>query len=87
MSRRLVVDHIDNNKLNNHKDNLFKLLIKRINNSKILFPLHNTQVFLYGETSYKKWRAEIRINRKNKFLGRFHKEIDAAKTYQDELKT
>lgn len=81
--RRLVVDHIDNNKLNNHKDNL-QIVNQRINNSKDSVSTSQYPGVSW-ETSYKKWRAEIRINRKNKFLGRFTQEIDAAKAYQNEL--
>lgn len=81
--RKLVVDHKDNNKLNNHKDNL-QIVTQRINNSKDSIST-SKHIGVSWEKSYNKWRAEIRINGKNKFLGRFSQEIDAANAYQEEL--
>lgn len=81
--RKLIVDHIDNNKLNNHKDNL-QIVNQRINNSKDSVST-SKYTGVSWEKSYNKWRAEIRVNGKNKFLGRFTQEIDAAKAYQREL--
>lgn len=81
--RELVVDHIDNNKLNNHYSNL-QIVSQRINNSKDRTGTSKyTGVSL--ETSTGKWRSEIRISGKNIFLGRFNNEKEAYEAYEKEL--
>ncbi len=81
--RKLIVDHIDNNKLNNRKDNL-QIVTQRINNLKDSISTSKYPGVSW-EKSCNKWRAEIRIDGKNKFLGRFTQEIDAAEAYKDEF--
>lgn len=81
---KVVVDHKDNDKLNNRADNL-QLTTKR----------HSTSKDRGGTSKYtgvcwnkadKKWRAQIRINGKKKYLGSFDKEEDASKAYQKKLR-
>lgn len=81
--RTLVVDHINNNKLDNRPENL-QIVTQRVNNSKDSIGT-SQYVGVSFDKSYNKWRAEIRIQGKNKFLGRFIQEIDAARAYQNEL--
>jgi len=81
--RYLVVDHRDNNKLNNYYKNL-QIVTQRVNNSKDSIST-STFTGVSWESSCKKWRSEIRIDGKNKFLGRFNKEEDAAQAYINEL--
>lgn len=81
--RNLVVDHINNNKLDNRPENL-QIVSQRINNSKDSIGTSKYPGVSY-ETSYNKWRSEIRINGKNKFLGRFENEEEASQSYQNEL--
>ena len=78
-----AIQHIDNNKLNNRKDNL-QIVTQRINNLKDSISTSKYPGVSW-EKSCNKWRAEIRIDGKNKFLGRFTQEIDAAEAYKDEF--
>lgn len=81
---KIVVDHIDNDKLNNKVENL-QLTTNR----------HNTSKDKKGTSKYtgvcwrkarQKWRARIAINGKLKHLGYFENELDAHEAYQDKLK-
>mgnify|MGYP003652292995 CR=1 FL=1 len=81
---KMVVDHIDTNKLNNKLYNL-QVITHRENLSKDRKGISKyTGVFLAkGRT---KWRASININGKTKHLGCFVNEKDASQAYQNELK-
>jgi len=81
-----VVDHIDNNRLNNRLDNL-QLTTQRHNLSKD--KKGGTSKYV-GVTLYKptgKYVSKIRINGKLKHLGYFTNELKAAEAYQDKLKS
>lgn len=83
---KIVVDHINSNKLNNNLNNL-QLISQRENTSK---DKKNCSSKYTGVTWYKpsnKWQAKIHINRKLKHLGYFHNELDASNKYQETLKT
>ena len=79
---KLVVDHIDNNKINDKLYNL-QVITQRQNLSKD--KKNGTSkyigVYKYGH----KWRSEIRINNKKNYLGTFKNEIEASQAYQQEL--
>ena len=79
---KLVVDHIDNNKINDKLYNL-QVITQRQNLSKD--KKNGTSnyigVYKYGH----KWRSDIRINNKKKYLGTFKNEIEASQAYQQEL--
>jgi len=83
--RNIVVDHINGNTLDNRKRNL-RLVDYRINsfNSVKNNPFATSK---YKGVSWnkkvKKWRAFIFINNKQKYLGAFHSEIEAAKAYNE----
>ena len=82
---REVVDHIDNDKLNNRAENL-QLTTQRNNASK---DRKGTSKYT-GVTWYKplnKWRAKIYTNGKHKYLGYFTCELEASQAYQEALKT
>jgi len=86
-----VIDHIDNNKLNNDLSNL-QIITNRHNASKDTFRIKN-KTSKYVGVSYRKsgkrlkrWRATIKINGKQVFLGNFKNEIDAHFAYQNALK-
>lgn len=83
-SLNLVVDHIDNEKLNNRLDNL-QLISHRKNISKDRKGT-SKYVGVYWSESHKKWRAQIVIKNKQKHLGSFEDELEASKAYQNELK-
>lgn len=79
----LVVDHKDNNKLNNNKSNL-----------QLITPRHNSSKDRKGTSKYtgvcwhkksKKWCASIQIKGKAVWLGVFFDELSASKTYQKAL--
>ena len=72
----LVVDHIDNNKLNNNLNNL-QLLSSRENNVKKGIGCKYYGVWKSPTTCKSKFTAGIYINKKNVYLGRFENEYDA----------
>jgi len=83
----LQVDHIDNDKLNNHIYNL-QLLDNRANCSKgwLISGKKTSQFTGVGwHTRNKMWRARIRVDNRQKLLGYFHSEHEAALTYQKVL--
>ena len=82
---KIVVDHIDNNKLNNHTSNL-QLISARENCSKDKKRGSSQYVGVCRKKSTKKWQASIQINGKLKHIGYFHSELDASNAYQDTLK-
>jgi len=77
----LVVDHIDNNKLNNHVDNL-QIITNRENTTKDKKGLVGAS---WNKTN-KKWISEISIKGERIYLGAFNKELEASNAYQDKLK-
>ena len=83
----IVVDHIDNNKLNNNLDNL-QLITHRENISKDKFRYNYSSKYVgvCWDNKNKKWRSRIRINGSQKHLGYFINEIDAHIAYQNKLK-
>jgi hypothetical protein len=83
---KLVVDHIDNNKLNNRFDNL-QVISTRENASKDRFGGSSKYLGVSKDKGSGKWRAQIILSNKVKNLGRFINEIDAHNAYQTALKT
>lgn len=83
----LIVDHIDNNKLNNNLINL-QLISSRVNNSKDTFRKKITSKFtgVCWNKRDKNWKSAIRIDGKTTNLGYFANEYDAHLTYQNKLK-
>lgn len=78
-----VVDHIDRDKLNNQKSNL--RIVTRMQNcrNRVKPDIKTTSKFkgVHFDKNRNKWKAEITINYKNKYLGRFDNEMDAVKAY------
>ena len=75
-------DHINDDKLDNRKDNLRSCTKSENNMNRKSYERSSSKykgVFLVK--SNKKWRASIGINGKRKTLGTFELEIDAAKAY------
>lgn len=76
----IYIDHIDRNPLNNSKSNL--RLSNSLQNSQNRTKTKGTTSSYIGvsfEKSTKKWRAALRNNGKDIFIGRFADEITAAK--------
>lgn len=83
----LQVDHINNDKTYNRIENL-QLLNNRENTSKMQLTRIHTSKYIGVSWNKRdnKWEARIGINGKNKFLGYFQYELEAAKAYQNALK-
>jgi len=86
---KLVVDHINTVKTDNRLQNL-QLITHRENLSKdkrwsLKYTSKYTGVFWYKPSQ--KWRAEITINGKTKYLGYFKTELEAHQAYQSKLET
>ncbi len=84
-TRKIVVDHKDNNKLNNHVDNL-QLISTRENCSKDRKGYSSKYVGVSWNKVSGKWKAGIYYSGREIRLGLFELEIDAANAYQKALK-
>jgi hypothetical protein len=76
------VDHVNGNQLDNRKENL--RIATQAQNAMNIGIRKNNKSGMKGvryEERRSKWRAEIKVNYKNKFLGYFDNKIDAAKSY------
>ena len=82
---KIVVDHIDNNKLNNRVSNL-QLISQRENSSKDKKNGTSKYVGVTWNKDRDKWVSRITINGKFKYLGYFTSEEEAAEAYQNALK-
>lgn len=80
---KILVDHIDGDGLNNQRSNLRLCTVTENNRNQI----HSAGTFssvykgVYWDKSKNTWAAEIRINKKKTYLGRFKNEKDAAIAY------
>ena len=81
---KIVVDHINGDKLNNRLENL-QLITNRENVSKDRNGCSSKFVGVHWDKSTSKWKAHIAIEGKQKHLGRFSNELQAAEAYQLEL--
>jgi hypothetical protein len=79
-----VVDHIDNDKMNNNLSNL-QLTTMRHNSSKDRINGTSKYTGVYWGKKRKKWVAKIKIDGVNIFLGRFENELEAHEAYQNAL--
>jgi hypothetical protein len=80
---RLLVDHRNNNTLDNRRDNL-RLATRRqntCNRRKTKSKTSSRFIGVYFDKRSGKWAAKIKFMNKVIWLGRFNSEIDAAKTY------
>lgn len=80
---KIVVDHIDNNPLNNNLDNL-QLITHRQNIVKDT--KRGTSKYVGVQKIGDKFRARIRIGKNNKSLGTFRCELKASYVYNKALK-
>ena len=81
---KTVVDHIDNNPLNNNVDNL-QLISHRENCSKDKKGTSKYTGVCFIEST-KKWKSYININGNSKTLGYFNSEIEASNAYKQKIK-
>lgn len=85
--RSLMVDHKDRNKLNNCRSNL--RVASALENGRNKTHLLSGTSKYRGVSWYKrdqKWIVHIRVNKRNKHLGIFTDEIEAAKRYNEAAK-
>jgi hypothetical protein len=78
-----IVDHIDNDPLNNYYTNL-QIISQRENTSKDKWRKNPSSQYVgvCWVKGKQKWRAQILINGKNKHLGYFNSELEAYDAYQ-----
>ena len=79
-----IVDHINNNKLDNRVENL-QVITQRENTSKDRRNKTSNYTGVYWYKPSNKWRANIYINGKSIHLGRFDSEYEAHLKYQEAL--
>ena len=82
---KLVVDHIDNDKLNNRLDNL-QIITQRENTSKDKYGKTSKYTGVSWHKQRNKWVARIVFNRAKEYLGSFTNEFDAHMAYSNRLK-
>lgn len=83
---KMVVNHKDLNKLNNHVSNL-EIITQRQNTNRQHKPHSSKYTGVYWCNTRNRWVSVIMINGKQKRLGRFKSEIQAHEKYQEVLKT
>lgn len=81
---KIVIDHIDNNRLNNRLDNL-QIISQRENTSKDRKGGASKYVGVSWDKRDSKYQSKIWVNRKYKCLGVFESEYDAHIAYQKAL--
>lgn len=84
-SRKLVVDHINNNQKDNRIENL-QIITNRENSSKDKHRYNKTSKYIGVCKVRDKWISGIRFNGVKENLGTFDTEIEAHKAYQRRLK-
>lgn len=82
---KIVVDHIDHNKLNDNLLNL-RLISQRENTNRKHLKSSSKFTGVSWSKQSNKWVASISINGKTKSLGYFVDEIESSKAYQKALK-
>ena len=81
----LVIDHINDNKLDNRVENL-QIVTQRFNTYKTQGKHSSKHKGVYWCKNRKKWKSAIRINGEKKHLGSFKCELAASYAYQKALK-
>lgn len=82
---KLVINHKDFNKRNNNVENI-EIVSQRENANKKHIESSSKYTGVTWYKKYNKWRANIYINGKPKYLGYFTDEIEASNAYQNKLK-
>lgn len=81
------VDHLDGNGLNNQKTNL-RICTRAENGRNRKKNTSSTSIYkgVYWRKNRNRWQAQIKLNGKDIYIGRFVNEIDAAKAYDHKAK-
>jgi hypothetical protein len=82
---KLVVNHINFNRLDNRVENL-EILTNRANTSQKHLPSSSQYTGVCWYPNCKKWMSYIHVNGKNKTLGYYTNELEASEAYQKELR-
>lgn len=82
----LVTDHIDGDGLNNTRKNLRRCTRQQNGRNQVVRTYPGKASRYKGVFLDRKWKAQITVNGKYKFLGRFENEIDAAHAYDKAAK-
>ena len=84
LKKGYVIDHINNNPLDNRVENL-QQITQRQNANKNPSSLNPTSSYpgVSWDSKNKKWVAQIKKRKKHYFLGRFSDELEASKAYAD----
>lgn len=80
-----IIDHIDNNRLNNVKENL-RIVDHTVNNHNRVKKANATSQYFGVSRFGDKWRSEIRKNNIKYNIGKFDTELEAAKAYNQKAK-
>jgi len=83
---KLVVDHIDNNPLNNRLDNL-QITTQSKNISKRFLKIESIYKGVFWFKVRSKWASIIVVNGKNNYLGFYNTELEASESYKNFIKT
>lgn len=83
---KLVVDHINNDKLDNRVENL-QIVTQRENSYRLQGTYSSKYKGVCWFASRKKWISRIHINGKTHHLGYFTNELEASEAYKNKLKT
>ena len=83
-THKLVVNHIDFNRLNNNINNM-EIISQRENTNRKHLKSTSKYTGVSWNKASKKWMSMIRINGKLKYLGYFNTELEAHKIYQNKL--
>ncbi len=83
LNAKLVVDHINNDSLDNRRANLRLATAAQnaCNRKKISSNTSSKYIGIYFEKRTGRWTVKIRANGKRLWLGRFNSELDAALAY------
>lgn len=80
-----IIDHKDDNKLNNRLSNLQIVTSRENNNKRIRFEHKSKEHGVSWESETNKWRVRIVINKVRIHIGRFYSEIEASNMYKKAL--
>jgi hypothetical protein len=83
---KLVVDHIDNNPLNNNLDNL-QITTQSKNIGKRFLKIESDYKGVFWSKARSKWASIIVVNGKNNYLGFYNTELEASESYNNFIKT
>ena len=83
---KLVVDHIDDDPLNNNVNNLQVITHSKNIRKGLKSKGSSKYIGVHWSKSANKWVAQTQVNGKTKHLGCFNNEVDAHNSYQNYIK-